>query len=138
MKHLFLSVVLALGVFSHLSAQQLSTSEVYKSKSELIAHYDLDDEQAVEIDRIIDQRENNLNTLDAFGIQGSEVYLSKRRAMFYGEMTSIRLILNKPAQIEIYDAELRAHRRAETERVRELVAAGHEPAKARVLMLERY
>ncbi|MEO0626262.1 MAG: hypothetical protein AAFY36_00025 [Bacteroidota bacterium] len=138
MNHLLLLFVILLGANYTATAQQLNADSPYMTKDELVSHYDLDESQAAEIDRIIDQRESNLSSLEAFTIQDTELYWNKRRAIYFGELTSIRLILDKPDQFDIHDAELRDQRKAETELVRELVAAGHEPKAARLLMLERY
>ena len=137
MKFVLVTLFGSLSVFG-LQAQRLSTPEVYPSRSEIIAQYQLDEEQQTELSRILEQRETNLESLGQFTNQDAEEYWKKRRSIYYGELTSIRLILDTPEQLATFDQQRVADRIAESERVRDLIEAGHEREAAKILMLERY
>ncbi|MEM6395563.1 MAG: hypothetical protein AAF741_04390 [Bacteroidota bacterium] len=138
MKQILFTSVMMLFFCTSAGGQHLDSPDIYASKSELVDQFDLDDEQATQLDRILTQRHTNLDKLGEYTAQNEDAYWNKRRNFYYGELASIRLILKNRDQIEVYEAELRANRRAETERVRELVAEGNTPEAARLLMLRRY
>lgn len=137
MKYVLLVLCCTLSVLG-LEAQRLSTPELYPSRAELVAQYQLDEAQQLELDRIIDQREANLESLGQFTNQDAESYWTKRRSIYYGELTSIRLILVGPEQLAAFDEQRVADRIAESERVRDLMEQGHGRSAAKILMLERY
>ncbi|MEM7575272.1 MAG: hypothetical protein AAF433_20360 [Bacteroidota bacterium] len=137
MKYVLVALCCTLSVLG-LQAQRLSTPELYPSRSELVAQYQLDEVQQLELNRIIDQREANLESLGQFTNQDAETYWTKRRSIYYGELTSIRLILEGPEQLAAFDEQRVADRIAESERVRELMEQGHGRSAAKILMLERY
>lgn len=139
MKKILLSFFV-FGLFTlGLAAQQISLPAVYETAEQLTARYELSDEQQAELSGILATRTSNLEAINELREENEPLFWQKRRAIYVGQQASIERILTSKEQHTAL-AELRiSDRRAESDLIKELLAAGHSRDEARLMLLrQRY
>lgn len=119
------------------ASAQTSDRAVEAATAELVAYYQLDDEQRAQAYAIEATRLNNLVAIDKLETGNSRVYWQKRKAIVLGQEESLDRIL-RPEQRELLQQKRLERRIAESDLVRELKAKGYSQERIRLAVLQRY
>ncbi|PHI21475.1 hypothetical protein CEQ90_03495 [Lewinellaceae bacterium SD302] len=135
MKKFFLLSLFTCFTFLSLVAQR-SLPEIYETAEELNLRYQFDEEQQVEVVRILENRVKNMEEIEELRNSNEPIYWMKRKAIYLGEQGSIRMILNTEAQIAAHSQVRRELRLAESNLIKGYLADGKSKAEARQLLLQ--
>lgn len=135
-KSFSVSLVLFFLFTLSLSAQR-QLPAIFENAEGLIARYELNEKQQVALERILDQREQNLAAIEDLKASNELSYWQKRKNIYLGEQASIKMILDTPQQIAAFDQRRLEVRREESILIKELIAEGYNKQEARLLLLQR-
>jgi len=110
---------------------------IFEDAAALTARYDLDQNQVKALGDILEQRQNNFAALqDAKGLD-ELTYWQKRKNIYVGEQTSMRMMLKTPEQLAAFGQLKQEVRLEESRLIKSLIAEGHSKQEARLLLLQR-
>lgn len=131
-----LSVLLFIFSLTSLNAQQ-RPPVIYEDAEALTARYQLDATQQEALKDILKQRQDNFASIEDLLTSNELAYWQKRKNIYLGEQTSIRLILNTAAQLEAFAQRRNEVRVEESELIKSLIAQGYNKPEARLLLLQQ-
>ena len=99
MKHIL--IMLFLTSTLSMSAQVINQKQVYIEATTLSERYGMDDNQKLQLQKIIEKKYVDLNNIMGYREQSPKVYRAKRKAIYAGMEQSIQQVMTKK-QLAVY------------------------------------
>ncbi len=138
MKYSFLLCFFLFAGLLTAQSAKVTNEQVAAAAAEVTAIYNLDADQQIAIVKIERTRLENLAAIAPLQTKDKVKYYAKRKSSHIGEQNSIERILNTTEQRAIFQQRKTAARIAESDRIKELRAQGHNGDAIRVRLLESY
>ena len=139
MKQFFWSMVLLLAgapLLAQETAISIDKEAARKAADEMITHYSLNAEQAVQAYKIQERRLRNEAEITALKETDNLLYLQKRKSIRLGTEGSLKRMLT-PAQMDIFNAGVAARRLKDSDFLKELKQKGLTQEEMKLALLER-
>ena len=136
MKKLLLGLACMIFAFG-LSAQaneKAKDPKVQAATDEMVALYNLDEQQTEKMYVIQERHQRNLSEIAAYESQDPQLYLKKKRSVRDGLEGSIKRILNEE-QMKTFHAQILERRKKESELIKQLRANGASKEEIQMALL---
>ena len=133
---------LLFGLFCMIFALSLDAQAVEKAKDpkvqaatdEMVALYNLDEQQTTKMYTIQERHFRNLSEIAAYETQDPQLFLKKKRSVRDGLEGSIKRMLNEE-QMKVFNAQLLERRKKESELIKQLKASGATKEEIQIALL---